>query len=1350
MKRKLQSLGLFLCAFVVAACSSSKDDSNSTDGAGGMSTVDAGGAGGAGGGTCESTCMPGLVRCSGDAIETCADVDRDGCYDWTAPVECAPGFACSNGVCTDPAACEDECIVGASQCGEIGVQACATDFDSDPCADWGPAVPCRVGESCSNGACSPGPCEDECGEDARRCAGPGFQVCGQFDADECLEWSPSIDCGQDLTCSNGECTSPNECTDECVDGNTQCVDGNSASAVCGQFDGDDCLELGEQTRCRDGEICANGVCGPPEQCQSECVADERRCQGNGYQVCRELDESCLVFGEPQPCEPGMGCVYGVCVDGAIDECPGLDAVRCDGDSVRTCGQFDADPALDWSAPQPCPMGQTCSLGQCSDVCVDECELDAVDCRYGGVLTCGQHDGDACADWGAFTPCGIGQACSRGACVPVGDCQDECEIIGETVCGRGGIRQCGDYDADECLEYSSAIACLDGQVCDAGACVDEQDPGQNDNASLEIFAPGEGETLSGDLYELRINAVDPDGIERLVVQIGEVVVAEAAGGELPGGWLTTRIDTRGLPDGLTTLTATVTDIGGRSLESIRNIRIDNSGPVIEITSPAAGRVLGGEFDFSATLSDASGITSYGFLVGLDPVEEVLVVPGTPDNLQPTVTVNAADFPEGPIDLTVFATDRFGYRTELTHPVEFRTGLILESESPVIIGGRFPTVAEPFNWRVSAQAPAGVAQVEFLVDGVSIAVDNEAPYEAFIDPLVYAERDSLCPPNQHELSVILTDANQQTERGSWCASWDTGLPEIELLRPAEAGGLLVREGDDYVVEVNVVDEDTSPSVTVLLDGVVVGRQDEPPYAVRLAANDLLADLENHSREMTVEVQATDYLGNQDQLIVPFSVSRGDWAVRQLTFQGRLALKLDNDEALFGTWSARRQQGYLTMLGQAGSGEPRWELELRRGWMPVEAFQYAGNSGVGIRCDIPATGDSGFVRVDPDGRVTYFDIGFVDKAIAATGLSTFLQLAPSRVTRMDIGGELVFTFDTSVLMQPQNVQDIWSLPGGDVLVHSFEVEDETRHKLHRVSRDGVLLWTHEIDGGFDQGHVDVSGSVILYSRNVPFGDGFQAQIHRVDAQTGEQLWSWVGEEDPLITRIRSLFAPTGQYLWLYTGSGFMTHLLAFNVDTGRQEYREPPVSNFRSGFSPADHNISSVMPLLPEGDMLILGERTGPILAGMASSVLWRVRPDGGVPDAYYSSPAVEIEGQIVAPVFSPVATSGGHVVAASSTVNGQSWLAGLDSELALAWTMTMPDNNEVVEVRMVNQDTLDVVSQVAGVGEAVYPVQRDGNRGTYPWRVHRPDAEVSGVVGTDTTLFVLLNDDDGVEIVRIPRD
>ena len=124
------------------------------------------------GGACENECEPGTVRCAGDALESCVDTTGNGCFAWGEPIACPEGESCSGGSCADPEECTDDCSEGDLRCGMNGVQACRADADSDPCLDWAPEEACADGETCANGECQAGPCDDECGAGTARCSAP--------------------------------------------------------------------------------------------------------------------------------------------------------------------------------------------------------------------------------------------------------------------------------------------------------------------------------------------------------------------------------------------------------------------------------------------------------------------------------------------------------------------------------------------------------------------------------------------------------------------------------------------------------------------------------------------------------------------------------------------------------------------------------------------------------------------------------------------------------------------------------------------------------------------------------------------------------------------------------------------------------------------------------------------------------------------------------------------------------------------------------------------------------------------------------------------------------------------------
>jgi len=115
-----------------------------------------------------------------------------------------------------PPSCQDECSpAGAKRCAcSTQYQVCGN-YDSDPCLEWSPIQNCPPGTICQNGECisQPPSCQDECSyssQKERRCNGNIVEErdCGNYDTDSCLEWSSWYkveDCGTDSWADNYRC-----------------------------------------------------------------------------------------------------------------------------------------------------------------------------------------------------------------------------------------------------------------------------------------------------------------------------------------------------------------------------------------------------------------------------------------------------------------------------------------------------------------------------------------------------------------------------------------------------------------------------------------------------------------------------------------------------------------------------------------------------------------------------------------------------------------------------------------------------------------------------------------------------------------------------------------------------------------------------------------------------------------------------------------------------------------------------------------------------------------------------------------------------------------------------------------
>ena len=371
--------------------------------------------------SCQDECAAGEQTCDGSGgYRLCGQYDQDACLELSPTVSCTQGFSCDAGRCVQ--GCRDICSLGSTLClDEQTIQVCGN-FDTDACLESGADVACGSGERCEAGACVPQnqACTDECSASGETvCLGDAVRTCGQFDSDSCLDLGVPSACGVGESCSAGTC-SPT-CTDTCPsDGATQCS-GDGVS-TCSDANNDGCLEWSTPSQCGAGESCSNGACSSGA-CADECSsAGAPTCAPDGFGVslCGQYDgDACLDRSSAIPCPLGFGCQNGLCVATCTDECTS-GAARCgqDGTSLETCGNFDSDPCLEFGGSLACPGGASCSGNACQIACTDECTTQGVsECVAGSdaTRTCGQFDLDSCLEWSTQLACESYEVCNAASC-----------------------------------------------------------------------------------------------------------------------------------------------------------------------------------------------------------------------------------------------------------------------------------------------------------------------------------------------------------------------------------------------------------------------------------------------------------------------------------------------------------------------------------------------------------------------------------------------------------------------------------------------------------------------------------------------------------------------------------------------------------------------------------------------------------------------------------------------------------------------------------------------------------------------------------------------------------------------
>mgnify|MGYP000415604583 CR=1 FL=1 len=175
----------------------------------------------------EVGCTPDTYRCSADKawIQRC--IWTGSKYDWVNSYQCPTGMECQefdghascvskewcgDGICqadedciSCPRDCPAECTADTYKCNDdkTAIMRCNI-------CKWEVSLWCPSGQVCQefdgHASCIT-PCINECSpKGARRCLNSNtYQVCGDYDADACLEWGGDTTCPEGQICINGQC-----------------------------------------------------------------------------------------------------------------------------------------------------------------------------------------------------------------------------------------------------------------------------------------------------------------------------------------------------------------------------------------------------------------------------------------------------------------------------------------------------------------------------------------------------------------------------------------------------------------------------------------------------------------------------------------------------------------------------------------------------------------------------------------------------------------------------------------------------------------------------------------------------------------------------------------------------------------------------------------------------------------------------------------------------------------------------------------------------------------------------------------------------------------------------------------
>jgi hypothetical protein len=277
------------------------------------------------------------------------------------------------------------------------------------------------------------------------------------------EGDADADAGPSSTTPGDEPAS--SCKNKCTAKAVQCSATSNAVEACVKGS-NGCTDWSAKTPCSSSEVCSGGAC--VSQCTNQCTVGAKQCGalGAGVTTCEMKPSGCTDWSAPVACDAGKTCSGGQCSASCTNQCT-VGAKQCSGtgNGVATC-QLMPNGCTDWDTAAPCAGGTTCSGGACVAQCSNQCTAGTKQCAgvSNGVSSCVVKP-SGCTDWDTPLACGGGTTCSGGACVT--QCTNQC-TLGASQCVANGVSTCV-VGTGGCTTWNTPAACAGGLTCAGGVC-----------------------------------------------------------------------------------------------------------------------------------------------------------------------------------------------------------------------------------------------------------------------------------------------------------------------------------------------------------------------------------------------------------------------------------------------------------------------------------------------------------------------------------------------------------------------------------------------------------------------------------------------------------------------------------------------------------------------------------------------------------------------------------------------------------------------------------------------------------------------------------------------------------------
>ncbi len=292
----------------------------------------------------------------------------------------------------------------------------------------------------------------------------------------------------------------------------------------------------------------------------------------------------------------------------------------------------------------------------------------------------------------------------------------------------------------------------------------------------IISPYADQILEG-TYIFQISASDENGVENVILNMfGHNYTAEYNTGT---GFYEYPISTSTHPDGNWTLSAKVTDTSGKELDlGPVEFRLDNTNPVVDITSPSQGKYVNGTVEINSTTADMYMDSAY-YRIDTGTWRPMVSY----NDSYSTAYWDTTNFTDASHQITVRAEDEIGHVSSDTATV------ILDNNAPSgslisPLSGEY--IEGEYTFQVSASDEVGVHKVDIQVFNSTHSMSYN-PSTGFYE---YTSQTSSLDDGGRNLTVYITDTSgKEVHLGPVGFHLDNTAPVVDIRTPAQG---------DYVTE------------------------------------------------------------------------------------------------------------------------------------------------------------------------------------------------------------------------------------------------------------------------------------------------------------------------------------------------------------------------------------------------------------------------------------------------------------------------------------------------------------------------------------------------------------------------